>query len=37
VGGLADLRRLGVQRVTLGPKLMQDLAPDLQALVAGWR
>ena len=37
VGGLADLRRLGVHRVTFGPKLMQDLAPDLQALVSGWR
>jgi 2-methylisocitrate lyase-like PEP mutase family enzyme len=37
VGGLADLQRLGVHRVTFGPKLMQELAPDLQALVAGWR
>lgn len=37
VGGLADLQRLGVHRVTFGPKLMQDLTPDLQALVAGWR
>ena len=36
VGGLADLQRLGVHRVTFGPKLMQDLAPDLQALVSGW-
>ena len=37
VGGLSDLQRLGVHRVTFGPKLMQDLTPDLQALVAGWR
>jgi 2-methylisocitrate lyase-like PEP mutase family enzyme len=36
VGGLADLQRLGVHRVTFGPKLMQDLAPDLQALVKPW-
>jgi len=37
VGGLSDLQRLGVHRVTFGPKLMQDLAPDLQALVSPWR
>jgi 2-methylisocitrate lyase-like PEP mutase family enzyme len=37
VGGLSDLQRLGVHRVTFGPKLMQELAPDLQALVTGWR
>jgi 2-methylisocitrate lyase-like PEP mutase family enzyme len=36
VGGLADLQRLGVHRVTFGPKLMQELVPDLQALVSGW-
>ena len=36
VGGLDDLQRLGVHRVTFGPKLMQDLVPDLQALVRPW-
>lgn len=36
VGGLADLQRLSVHRVTFGPRLMQELTPDLQALVAGW-
>lgn len=36
-GSLEDLRAMGVHRVTFGPKLMQDLAPDLAALVAPWR
>ena len=28
---------MGVHRVTFGPKLMQELAPDLTALVTPWR
>lgn len=36
-GSLADLQRLGVHRVTFGPKLQQELTDDLEALVAGWR
>lgn len=36
-GSLADLRALGVHRVTFGPKLMQELTPDLVALVSPWR
>ena len=35
-GSLEDLRAMGVHRVTFGPKLMQELAPDLEALVAPW-
>ncbi|QIK74203.1 isocitrate lyase/PEP mutase family protein [Nocardioides piscis] len=36
-GSLEELRELGVQRVTFGPKLQQELAADLAALVEGWR
>jgi 2-methylisocitrate lyase-like PEP mutase family enzyme len=36
-GSLEDLQVMGVHRVTFGPKLMQELAPDLAALVAPWR
>ncbi|WP_210438612.1 isocitrate lyase/PEP mutase family protein [Nocardioides xinjiangensis] len=36
-GSLEDLRVMGVHRVTFGPKLMQELAPDLVALVAPWK
>lgn len=36
-GSLDDLRELGVHRVTFGPKLLQELATDLTALVSGWR
>lgn len=36
-GSLADLRALGVHRVTFGPKLLQELAPGLAALVSPWR
>jgi 2-methylisocitrate lyase-like PEP mutase family enzyme len=35
-GSLEELRAMGVHRVTFGPKLQQELAPDLQALVTGW-
>lgn len=35
-GSLADLRALGVHRITFGPKLQQELATDLAALVDGW-
>jgi 2-methylisocitrate lyase-like PEP mutase family enzyme len=37
VGSLDDLRALGVHRVTFGPKLMQELTPELVALVTAWR
>jgi 2-methylisocitrate lyase-like PEP mutase family enzyme len=36
-GSLEDLQGLGVHRVTFGPKLQQELATDLGALVARWR
>ncbi len=36
-GSLDDLRALGVHRVTFGPLLQKELAPDLAALVAPWR
>ena len=36
-GSLDDLQAMGVHRVTFGPKLMQELAPDLTALVTRWR
>ena len=36
-GSLEDLQVMGVHRVTFGPKLMQELAPDLTALVTPWR
>jgi 2-methylisocitrate lyase-like PEP mutase family enzyme len=36
-GSLDDLRALGVHRVTFGPLLQRELAPDLAALVAPWR
>ncbi|RYB95018.1 isocitrate lyase/phosphoenolpyruvate mutase family protein [Nocardioides oleivorans] len=36
-GSLDDLRTLGVHRVTFGPLLMKELAPDLAALVAPWK
>ena len=36
-GSLEDLQAMGVHRVTFGPKLMQELAPDLTALVTPWR
>ena len=35
-GSLEDLAELGVHRVTFGPRLMQELAPDLTALVTPW-
>ena len=35
-GSLEDLGEMGVHRVTFGPKLMQELAPDLAALVTPW-
>ena len=35
-GSLEDLEQMGVHRVTFGPKLMQELAPDLVALVTPW-
>ena len=35
-GSLEDLRVMGVHRVTFGPRLMQELAPDLAALVTPW-
>jgi 2-methylisocitrate lyase-like PEP mutase family enzyme len=35
-GSLEDLRAMGVHRVTFGPKLMQQLSPDLEALVRPW-
>jgi 2-methylisocitrate lyase-like PEP mutase family enzyme len=36
-GTLAELRALGVHRVTFGPLLMNALAGPLTELVAGWR
>jgi 2-methylisocitrate lyase-like PEP mutase family enzyme len=36
-GSLDELRAMGVHRVTFGPLLMKDLAPDLAALVTPWR
>jgi 2-methylisocitrate lyase-like PEP mutase family enzyme len=35
-GSLEDLNVMGVHRVTFGPKLMQELSPDLEALVTPW-
>ena len=35
-GGLDDLRAMGVHRVTFGPLLQKELAPDLVALVSPW-
>jgi 2-methylisocitrate lyase-like PEP mutase family enzyme len=36
-GSLDDLRAMGVHRVTFGPLLQKELAPDLAALVAPWK
>ena len=36
-GSLEDLRAMGVHRVTFGPLLQRQLAPELAALVAPWR
>jgi 2-methylisocitrate lyase-like PEP mutase family enzyme len=36
-GSLEDLRAMGVHRVTFGPLLQRELAPDLAALVTPWR
>ena len=36
-GSLEDLRAMGVHRVTFGPLLQKELAPDLAALVTPWR
>lgn len=36
-GSLEDLRAMGVHRVTFGPLLQRELAPELAALVAPWR
>jgi 2-methylisocitrate lyase-like PEP mutase family enzyme len=36
-GSLEDLQVMGVHRVTFGPLLQKELAPDLAALVAPWR
>lgn len=36
-GSLEDLQVMGVHRVTFGPLLQKELAPDLAALVARWR
>lgn len=36
-GSLEDLQAMGVHRVTFGPLLQKELAPDLAALVAPWR
>lgn len=33
----AALRELGVRRVTFGPFLMRELAPELAELTAPWR
>jgi 2-methylisocitrate lyase-like PEP mutase family enzyme len=35
-GSLEDLQVMGVHRVTFGPKLQQELATDLNALVSRW-
>lgn len=37
VGSLDEIRALGVHRVTFGPLLQKELAPDLAALVAPWK
>ena len=36
-GSLEDLQTMGVHRVTFGPLLQKELAPDLAALVEPWR
>lgn len=36
-GSLEDLQVMGVHRVTFGPLLQKQLAPDLAALVAPWK
>ncbi|WP_210648994.1 isocitrate lyase/phosphoenolpyruvate mutase family protein [Nocardioides sp. SYSU D00065] len=36
-GSLEDLQVMGVHRVTFGPLLQRELAPELAALVAAWR
>ena len=36
-GSLDDLRAMGVHRVTFGPLLQKELAPELAALVSPWR
>ena len=36
-GSLEDLQVMGVHRVTFGPLLQKELAPDLAALVAPWK
>ena len=36
VGSLEDLKAMGVHRVTFGPKLQMELAPELEALVRPW-
>ena len=36
-GSLADLQALGVHRVTFGPLLQRELAPEIAALVQPWR
>lgn len=36
-GSLEDLQAMSVHRVTFGPLLQRELAPDLAALVAPWR
>ncbi len=37
VGSLEDLQVMGVHRVTFGPLLQKELAPDLAALLAPWK
>ena len=36
-GSLEDLKAMGVHRVTFGPLLQRELAPELAALVTPWR
>jgi 2-methylisocitrate lyase-like PEP mutase family enzyme len=36
-GSLEDLQTMGVHRVTFGPLLQKELAPDLTALVTPWK
>ena len=36
-GSLEDLQVMGVHRVTFGPLLQKELAPDLAALVTPWK
>ena len=36
-GSLEDLQAMGVHRVTFGPLLQKELAPDLAALVSPWK